>query len=156
MKLRSVTALGLVLIASLCIVGASVISLLGSDPQPYESRSSTQCAKPVVRTNYGTDGNGSAKVFSITFTGDFSKCLGQQMLVTLFQGGNAYSYAVYNFTSSPPWVTLSFDSGQGYGDFKQKFPHVVSGRLVPYGPATPAQKEVPLKDIQVTFSSIWT
>ena len=153
MKFRSVSALGLVLVASLCIVGASVISLIGSDPQPYESRSSTQCAKPEIAVVLNDKGN---KVTAITLTGDFSKCLGQQMLVTVFQGGNAYSYAVYDFTSNPPWVTLSFDSGQGSGDFKLKFPNVVSGRLVPYGPSTPPKKDISLNDIQVTFSGTWT
>ena len=157
MRKRTWMSLLLALIIFVNLVGASILGLVGSDATPWEHRYRTQCAQPKITEDIDNNDHGNAyKVRAIILTGDFSACIGQQMLVSVSKNGNKSSYAVYNCDSAIETVTLTFDSGQGAGDFKQKFPLIQHSRLVPQDPASPAPNDVNLSDIQVSFASSWS
>lgn len=134
------------------MAGASWLALTGSDRAPFEQRFSGQCADPTISLNLDKTGN---KVVEVILTGDFSDCLGSQLLVTTYKTGNVHSYAVKDVTSLTPTISLHFKVHDEQGDFRQKFPLVIENRLVPQGPLAPPTGSLDPSEMQVVFAWTW-
>jgi len=152
---RTLVISGLALIFGLNLAGASVLFLSSSDPLPWENKFPSQCATPVLSLQYQNNDKNQPKVVSVTLTGDFSKCVGSQVLVTTFKAGHAYSYAVAEVVPNQGPIALRFEKQLGVGEFYQKFPMIYQHRLVSSGPLAPPTTSIAVEDVQVTFSWSW-
>ena len=151
---RVVLYVVLTFVLVLNVAAASLINLSGSDRGPYQESFPGQCAKPTVSVVYEQPDKPNAKVVEIDLTGDFSKCIGAQVLVTTFKTGHIHSYAVFDITSAQSTIQLSFVKKGG--DFYQKFPGVVNGRLVSDGPLSPSSNSIDPSEISVLFAWSWS
>jgi hypothetical protein len=138
------------------LVGASRIALTDSDRSPFEQRFAAQCAKPEVSVVFDDATKPNPKVIEVVLTGDFSACKGSQVLVSAYKTGHIHSYAVAEISSTTQTISLRFDKKVGTGDFYQKFPQVVAGRLVSDGPLAPSNPSIDPSEIQVTFAWSWS
>lgn len=154
-KRRSAAYLGLGFVFVLNLAGASWLALAGSDPQPWEKSFPGQCAHPTVSVVYEYPKKPKPKVIEVDLTGDFSACVGSQVLVTTYKTGNIYSYSVAEITETTTSIKLLFIKHGGLGDFYQKFPLIVNYRLVPTGPLAPPTTSIGVSDIQVVFAWTW-
>ena len=135
------------------LVGASLIAVTGSDRAPFEQTYPGQCAYPVVSVAYEDPTKPNPKVIEVDLTGDFSKCVGSQVLVTTYKTGHVHSYAVAEILQNQGVIELSFVKHGG--DFYQKFPLIVNHRLVSDGPNAPSSDSIDSAEIQVVFSDTW-
>lgn len=136
--------------------GASLLTLAGSDQQPWEKTFSTICAEPQISLVTETSHGSGTKTVAVTLTGDFSQCIGSQALVTVTKSGHSSSYAVAEITDNLTSITLHFAKLNNDGDFRQNFPLIVNGRLVSSGAMTPPETGIVVNDIQVVFAWSWT
>jgi hypothetical protein len=134
------------------MAGASWLALTGSDSVPFQQSFAAQCAKPQISLKFDKTGN---KVVEVVLTGDFSNCLGAQVLVTTYKTGKVYSYGVKTVTSSSSSISFDFEKQGGLGDFRQKFPLVVDHLLVPQGPLAPPTGSLDISQMEVVFAWEW-
>jgi len=139
---------------TLNLAAASWISLHNSDSSPWERTFPGQCAYPSVSVIYDNPGAKNPKVIEVDLTGDFSNCIGSQVLVTTYKTGHIHSYAVADIIDNQGIIQLSFIKHGG--DFYQKFPLVINSRLVSSGPVSPSSNSIDPNDIQVTFAWTWS
>ena len=137
------------------LAGASWIAVTGSDREPFEKKYPGQCAYPVVSVVYEDPTKPNPKVIEVDLTGDFSKCVGSQVLVTTYKTGNVYSYSVAEIMPNQGTIKLSFIKQGGGGDLYQKFPLIITHRLVSSGPLAPPTTSINPAEIQVVFSDTW-
>ena len=135
------------------LVGASWIVLTGSDEAPFEQTFPGQCSHPTVSVVYDDPTKPNPKVTEVILTGDFSRCVGSQVLVTTYKTGHIHSYAVAEVLQSQEPIELSFVKHGG--DFYQKFPLVINHRLVSDGPTSPSSVSIDPADIEVIFAWEW-
>lgn len=138
------------------LVSASQIALTNSDRSPFEKRHPAQCASPLVSVVFDDPNKTNPKVIEVVLTGDFSACVGSQVLVTTYKTGNIHSYAVAEIYAHTRSIALSFEKKDASGDFRQKFPRVVNQRLVSDGPLAPPNPSIDPSEIQVTFAWSWS
>ena len=146
-----------VALASILIIdlaAASLINLSTSDHGPFEQVFPGQCAHPVVSVVYEDPTKHNPKVIEVDLTGDFSNCVGAQVLVTTYKTGHIHSYAVADIVQNQGTIQLSFVKHGG--DFYQKFPRIVNNRLVSDGPISPSSNSIDPADIQVIFAWSWS
>jgi len=153
-KYRNGFYLAIAALFALNLAGASWIALIGSDQSPFEMTFAGQCAYPTIAVVYEDPNKPNPKVIEVDLTGDFSKCVGSQVLVTTYKTGHIHSYAVADIVAGKSKIALKFDNYAG--DFYQKFPLISAGRLVPDGPQAPPNPSIDAADIQVTFAWNWT
>lgn len=137
------------------LAGASWIAVTGSDRAPFEQTYPGQCAYPVVSVVYEDPTKPNPKVIEVDLTGDFSDCVGSQVLVTTYKTGNVYSYSVADILPNQATIQLHFIKQGGGGDLYQKFPLVTNHRLVTHGPLAPPTTSINPAEIQVTFAWTW-
>lgn len=139
------------------VVGASVISLAGSDSTPYEGNFFGVCYSDVtVEAPLSANGDGNnLKVREVIVTGDFQRCNGQTILLTAELNGAKDSYAFFNLTGEESSIVLTFSPGQGPGDWHSKFPRIVNGRLVAQGPLTPPPNKLTAEEITWVIDTAW-
>jgi hypothetical protein len=135
------------------LAGASWIAVTGSDRAPFEQTYPGQCAYPIVSVVYDDPTKPNPKVIEVDLTGDFSECVGSQVLVTTYKTGHVHSYAVAEILENQGVIELSFEKHGG--DFYQKFPLVVNHRLVSDGPTAPSSNSIDPAEIQVVFAWTW-
>jgi hypothetical protein len=135
------------------LAGASWIAVTGSDREPFEKTFPGQCAYPVVSVVYDHPTKPNPKVIEVDLTGDFSACVGSQVLVTTYKTGHVHSYAVAEILENQGVIEISFEKHGG--DFYQKFPRVVNHRLVSHGPTAPSSNSIDPAEIQVVFAWTW-
>ena len=151
MKPRSWSIVLLLSLFGLNLASASSLLLTGSDPEPFEKDYTGHCQVPTTLT---IDPVG--KVDWIKVHGDFSTCVGAQMLVMVAKNGNKINFAVETIAAGATELTFAFNSGGATAQFKQKFPDVVSGHLVPAGPLAPPLNTVTPADVTVEISDLWS
>lgn len=141
----------------LVIVGASVISLAGSDSTPYEEYFFGVCYSDIVieapLSNGGTGDD--LKVREVIVSGNFQRCNGHTILLTAQLNGANDSYAFHNFTGEESSFVLTFSPGQAPGDWHSQFPRVVEGRLVAQGPLTPPPNRLTADEITWIVDTDW-
>lgn len=151
---RSSLLLFLVLLFSLNIAGASWLAFTGSDRQPFESKIDPQCARPSI--NLITDETKkSKKVVAISLAGDFRRCAGAQLLVSIHKDGKSHAYAVKEINGTETTILLNFERDDVIRDFRRDFPDVLEGRLVPTGPYVPPMTQLQTADVELIFAWQW-
>ncbi|MEO0024906.1 MAG: hypothetical protein RL196_1347 [Actinomycetota bacterium] len=144
--------LGLILIINLA--SASIINTSSSDNGPFEQVFAGQCASPTVSLVYEDPTKHNPKVIEVDLTGDFSACVGSQVLVTLYKTGHVYAYGVADIVANQGPIQLFFQKKQG--DFYENFPQIVNGRLVSSGQTRPSSDSIDPAEIVVVFAWSWT
>jgi hypothetical protein len=152
-KYRIFIYVALVSILIIDIVAASLINLSTSDHGPFEQVFPGECAHPVVSVLYEDPTKPNPKVIEVDLTGDFSNCVGSQVLVTTYKTGHIHRYAVADIAENQATIQLSFLNHGG--DFHQKFPLVVNNRLVSDGPIAPSSDSIDPAEISVIFAWSW-
>lgn len=137
----------------IAIVGASSISLSGSDSAPAEGTTNAVCARDlVVKSVVSTAGEVNA-VSHVDVTGDMRECVGEQMLVEVKRQGLKPIWAVYSINEPISSLTLNLDERSGvFYDSKPTVKEnvlVVNGSLV--GPSPVDEFDV----ITVTIARTW-
>lgn len=155
-KRQAIFAVVALLLFGLNVAGASWLSLTGSDTQPYEANFPAQCATPTVSFVYEVDSKKDKKVTEIRLSGDFSNCIGSQVLVAVHKSDQSWNYAVKDITTAASSISLFFEKQDGTGDFRQRFPDVINQRLVPVGPLAPPANGLDEAGTKVTFSWSWS
>ena len=156
-KLRyALTPLALVGIGVIT-AGASLISLEGSDPAPYEKQFFGVCYSDItIEAPLSRDGKGKDyKVYEVIVSGNFERCEGHTMLLTADLKSQQQSYAFHELQPEETSFTLSFSSGQGPADWHRLHPRVVDGRLVAQGALTPPQVRLDVEDIRWVIATLW-
>lgn len=137
--------------------GASYISLVGSDPAPFEGNFSSACYSNVqIEAPLENDGNGNDfKVRRVIVSGNFSACQGETILLEARMGSTQKSYAFHVFSGAETNVVLYFDTGNGTGDWHKRYPTIVDSRLVANGPLTPPSAKLTEEEISWFVSYFW-
>lgn len=154
-RFRLLILLGGVALFGTYLAGTSIISMAESDRQPVEKKFYTNCAKPTLSLELDDPTKPQPKTTAVVLQGDFSACIGSQLLVTTYKEGNIYSYAVYDIVQNVSLIKLHFAKETLDGDFRQQFPEIQNARLTPKGPFAPATTSIAVEDVQVTFASVW-
>jgi hypothetical protein len=111
----------------IAIVGASSISLTGSDSAPGEGTTNAVCATALV-VNSVVSTSGTVNVVSrVDVNGDMTQCVGEQMLVEVEREGTTPVWAIYNLTT--PISSLGLDLNATTGVFYDTKPTAVSNVL---------------------------
>lgn len=152
---QSLFALAVISLFGLNIAGASWLSLTGSDSEPFEMNYPAKCANPDLTVVYDQEDKKERKITAIVLSGDFSACLGSQLLVSVHKVDQSYNYAVKDIEENVSSISLFFEK-QGTGDFHKRFPEVVNQRLVPSGPLAPPTSHLDIVGTKVSFSWSWS
>ncbi len=150
---RAYLYLVLALIFVFNLAAASIIHLVNSDEEPWEKNFPGQCAHPVVSVVYENPNVSNPKVIEVDLAGDFSNCVGSQVLVTTYKTGKVYSYGVAEVSANQTQIQISFIKHGG--EFYQKFPAVVNNRLVSQGPTAPSSNSIDPAQITTVFAWTW-
>jgi hypothetical protein len=158
-KLRYGLLPSVLILTAVLSVGASVISLEGSDSAPYEEEFSGVCYSDVViQAPYsnGDDGNGrDFKVREVIVTGNFERCAGHTILLKADLKSSQFSYAFHNLNPGENSFSLFFSTGQSQADWHRLHPKILDGRLVEQGALTPPQVRLDVADISWVIASTW-
>ncbi len=138
--------------ATVLVVGATVLSLVGSDSAPTTGLTDPHCERGISVTKViGSAG----RVTGIDVSGDMTRCGGQTMrvAVTRVKKPSMEFYAVYRFATGSELVTLTFDDI--IGEFRDTQPLPVDGTLEATGLRVAPEKDKDLGDVNVTIAQIW-
>lgn len=138
--------------ATVLVVGATVLSLVGSDSAPTTDLTDPHCERGISVTKViGSAG----RVIGIDVSGDMTRCGGQTMrvAVTRVKKPSMEFYAVYRFATGSELVTLTFDDT--IGEFRDTQPLPVDGTLEATGLRVAPEKDKDLGDVNVTIAQIW-
>lgn len=149
-------ALIVLVLFGLNVAGASWLSLSGSDSQPYEKTYPASCANPEISVVYENDEKKQPKITEIVLTGDFSSCVGSQLLVAVHKSDQSYNYAVKDIDQNVSSISIFFEKQDGTGDIHQRFPKVIGERLVPTGPLAPPTTQIDVPGTKVSFAWSWS
>ena len=136
------------------LAGASLITVAGSDQEPFEKTFPGQCASPIVSVVYEDPKKPNPKVVEVHLEGDFSNCVGAQVLVTTYKNRHVHGYAVAEILDFQGKIQLSLKKNGG--DFYQKFPNIIADRLVSNGPTSPSSDSIDPANIEVVFAWAWS
>lgn len=137
----------------IAIVGASSISLTGSDSAPAEGTTNAVCATDLVVKPVVSTAGAANSVTRVDVTGDMRSCVGEQMLVELKRKGMTSLWAIHSVTE--PITALALNLDERSGVFYDTKPVVkesvleVNGRLV--GPIVVSEFDV----ITLTIAGTW-
>jgi hypothetical protein len=158
-KLRYGLLPSVLILAAVLSVGASVISLEGSDRAPYEEEFSSVCYSDVViqapYSNGENDNGKDFKVREVIVTGNFERCEGHTILLTADLKSSQLSYAFHNLNPGENSFSLYFSTGNSQADWHRLHPKVVDGRLVEQGALTPPQVRLDVSDISWVIATSW-
>lgn len=137
----------------IAIVGASSISLSGSDSAPAEGTTNAVCARDLVVKSVVSIAGDANTVTHVDVVGDMRECVGQQMLVEVKRVGLRPIWAIYSIDEPISSLTLNLDEREGlFHDTKPTAREnvlVVNGSLV--GPIPVDQFDV----ITLTIAKTW-
>ena len=114
MNRRLLIILGTVIsVFVIAIVGASSISLTGSDSAPGEGTTNAVCATDlVVKSVVSTSGTVNS-VTRVDITGDMTQCVGEQVLLEVEREGTTPIWAIYSLTTPISALGLDLNSTTG-------------------------------------------
>ena len=137
----------------IAIVGASSISLSGSDSAPAEGTTSAVCARDLVVKSVVSTAGAANTVSHVDVLGDMSDCVGEQMLVEVKRQGLTSIWAIYSINEPISSLKLNLDERSGvFYDAKPTVKEnvlVVNGALV--GPVPIGEFDV----ITLTIARTW-
>jgi hypothetical protein len=151
---RLLVVLGTVIaVFVIAIVGASSISLTGSDSAPGEGTTNAVCANAlVVKSVVSTSGTVNS-VTRVDVTGDMSQCVGEQMLVEVEREGAGPIWAVYNITT--PISSLGLDLNASTGVFYDTKPTATANVLQVNGSRVAPVAVTDFGVITLTIARTW-
>lgn len=142
------------LVFAIAIVGASSLSLNGSDSAPGEAKTNAACATGLsVKSPVDTTVSDAHVIKHVTLTGDLSQCVGQTLRVEVDLGTSSHAWAVQKFITAPASVDFTFDATTG--DFRDTKPTVSGGDLVASGTRLAAPSVSDFGLITVTIAKTW-
>lgn len=141
-------------------VGASLLSLTGSDTAPGSAKTEAACVEGslVVTNPVETGYEHGHTVNYVTVAGDMTACNGQTMLVEVtIDGTPSLAYGVYEFTTSDV-TSLVFgfaDATDPDATFTDTAPTVVDGGLVVAGDEVEPVKAKEYGQTDITIAQTW-
>jgi hypothetical protein len=150
--LIAIAALATVFVVS--IVGASVLSLTGSDRAPGEGKTEAACAKNLTVTHPVTNSGANKNTIThIDIRGDMTLCGGQTVRLEVDMLDNSHSYAFIKLTEGVEKLTFTFNERDG--EFTDMAPSVVDGELVLAGTRIAPIKAAAFDAVNVLIASTW-
>lgn len=155
MNRRLLVAFGTIIaVFVIAIVGASSLTLTGSDSAPGEGTTNATCATNlVVKSVVDTSVPGSNTVNRVDITGDMTQCVGEQVRVEVELEGGGNVWAIYSVAT--PISSLSLNLNATTGDFYNAAPTATANVLQVNGTRVAPVPVVDFGVITVTIAKTW-